>query len=299
MGGGPPPPPPGPHFSDDPVIDSEDEPIFPARTPKHVPGLHDDPMDPRSPLPEGAIDATHPNFTADMPDAGTMFQSAQITPADWLRGTADSAFGTMTQKIYDELPYRMQWLDRNTNWDTYELPPQGYPDGDFMSYNYSRNETSWANLGRAARAVHGGAATNVPNPDLYRTPHQFEQIREPDHFALFWSRFANSPVILGYENVEEFFFSLHRRRWQKTAADGTSENVTADSQYIDDFIEHPELIAERTVRYASVVGKENMMVGSDCGFGTSAWGRRVEARVAWAKLESMVEGARLASQELW
>ena len=65
------------------------------------------------------------------------------------------------------------------------------------------------------------------------------------------------------------------------------------------FIEHPELIAERIVRYAGVVGKENMMVGSDCGFGTSAWGRRVESRIAWAKLESMVEGAKLASQELW
>ena len=65
------------------------------------------------------------------------------------------------------------------------------------------------------------------------------------------------------------------------------------------FIEHPELVAERIMRYASVVGKENMMVGSDCGFGTSAWGRRVESRIAWAKLEAMVEGTRLASQELW
>ena len=65
------------------------------------------------------------------------------------------------------------------------------------------------------------------------------------------------------------------------------------------FIEHPELIAQRIVRYAEAVGKENVMVGSDFGFGTSAWGRRVDARIAWAKLESMVEGARLASQELW
>ena len=65
------------------------------------------------------------------------------------------------------------------------------------------------------------------------------------------------------------------------------------------FIEHPELIAQRIVRYAQVVGKENLMVGNDCGFGTSAWGRRVESRIAWAKLESMVEGARLASLELW
>jgi 5-methyltetrahydropteroyltriglutamate--homocysteine methyltransferase len=65
------------------------------------------------------------------------------------------------------------------------------------------------------------------------------------------------------------------------------------------FIEHPELIAQRIANYAGAVGKENVMVGSDCGFGTSAWGRRVEARIAWAKLESMVEGARLATQELW
>jgi 5-methyltetrahydropteroyltriglutamate--homocysteine methyltransferase len=65
------------------------------------------------------------------------------------------------------------------------------------------------------------------------------------------------------------------------------------------FIEHPELVAERIMRYASVVCKENMMVGSDCGFGTSAWGRRVESRIAWAKLEAMVDGARLASRELW
>ena len=65
------------------------------------------------------------------------------------------------------------------------------------------------------------------------------------------------------------------------------------------FIEHPELVAERIVRYANIVGRENVMVGNDCGFGTSAWGRKVETRVAWAKLASMVEGARLASQELW
>ena len=65
------------------------------------------------------------------------------------------------------------------------------------------------------------------------------------------------------------------------------------------FIEHPELIAQRIVNYAKAVGRENVMAGSDCGFGTSAWGRKVEANIAWAKLAAMVEGARLASQELW
>ena len=65
------------------------------------------------------------------------------------------------------------------------------------------------------------------------------------------------------------------------------------------FIEHPELIAQRIVNYANAVGRENVMASSDCGFGTSAWGRKVETNIAWAKLASMVEGAQLASRELW
>ena len=65
------------------------------------------------------------------------------------------------------------------------------------------------------------------------------------------------------------------------------------------FIEHPELVAERIVRYAEVVGRERVIAGTDCGFGTSAWGRKVDAKIAWAKLQSLAEGARLASAALW
>jgi 5-methyltetrahydropteroyltriglutamate--homocysteine methyltransferase len=65
------------------------------------------------------------------------------------------------------------------------------------------------------------------------------------------------------------------------------------------FVEHPELVAERIVRYAEVVGRERVIASTDCGFGTSAWGRKVDGKIAWAKLQSLVEGARLASQELW
>lgn len=65
------------------------------------------------------------------------------------------------------------------------------------------------------------------------------------------------------------------------------------------FIEHPELVAQRLLRYAKLVGRENVIASSDCGFGTSAWGRKVDASIAWAKLQTMVEGARLASEELW
>jgi 5-methyltetrahydropteroyltriglutamate--homocysteine methyltransferase len=65
------------------------------------------------------------------------------------------------------------------------------------------------------------------------------------------------------------------------------------------FVEHPELVADRIVNYAAIVGRENVIASTDCGFGTSAWGRRVDTRIAWAKLASMVEGARIASRELW
>jgi 5-methyltetrahydropteroyltriglutamate--homocysteine methyltransferase len=65
------------------------------------------------------------------------------------------------------------------------------------------------------------------------------------------------------------------------------------------FIEHPELVAERIVRYASVVGRENVIAGVDCGFGTFAGRVQVDTNIVWHKLRSLVEGARLASKELW
>ena len=63
-------------------------------------------------------------------------------------------------------------------------------------------------------------------------------------------------------------------------------------------VEHPELVAQRIVRFAEVVGRERVIAGTDCGFGTSGAGDEVHPEVAWAKLRSLVEGARLASQRL-
>ena len=65
------------------------------------------------------------------------------------------------------------------------------------------------------------------------------------------------------------------------------------------FIEHPELVAERIVRYAGVVGRENVLAGVDCGFGTFAGRVQVDTNIVWHKLRSLVEGARLASRQLW
>lgn len=65
------------------------------------------------------------------------------------------------------------------------------------------------------------------------------------------------------------------------------------------FIEHPEVVADRIIRYAGVVGRENMLAGVDCGFGTFAGRLQVDSRIVWMKLESLVEGARQASAQLW
>ena len=64
-------------------------------------------------------------------------------------------------------------------------------------------------------------------------------------------------------------------------------------------VEHPELIAERLTRFASCVGRENIIAGTDCGFAQEELNRRVHPSVMWAKLEAMAEGARLATKQLW
>jgi 5-methyltetrahydropteroyltriglutamate--homocysteine methyltransferase len=66
------------------------------------------------------------------------------------------------------------------------------------------------------------------------------------------------------------------------------------------FIEHPELVAQRLVRYAEVVGRERVIAGTDCGFATFARSAlQVEPEIAWAKFKAMAEGARIASAQLW
>ena len=65
------------------------------------------------------------------------------------------------------------------------------------------------------------------------------------------------------------------------------------------FVEHPELVADRIVNYAGAVGRENMIAGVDCGFGTFAGRVQVDTKIVWMKLASLAEGARRASKQLW
>jgi 5-methyltetrahydropteroyltriglutamate--homocysteine methyltransferase len=65
------------------------------------------------------------------------------------------------------------------------------------------------------------------------------------------------------------------------------------------FIEHPELIAQRLGRYAALVGRENVVGGSDCGYGTWVGQAAVDPQIVWVKLAALAEGARIASREFW
>jgi 5-methyltetrahydropteroyltriglutamate--homocysteine methyltransferase len=64
-------------------------------------------------------------------------------------------------------------------------------------------------------------------------------------------------------------------------------------------VEHPQVVADRIVRFAGIVGRENVIADTDCGFAQAQWIQRVHPQIMWAKLESLVEGARLATRVLW
>jgi 5-methyltetrahydropteroyltriglutamate--homocysteine methyltransferase len=83
--------------------------------------------------------------------------------------------------------------------------------------------------------------------------------------------------------------------WQEVKLPDGKMLIPGVVAHCTDHVEHPRLVAQRLVRYAKLVGRENVMAGSDCGLGT----RVGDPLICWAKLQSAVEGARLASQELW
>ncbi len=85
------------------------------------------------------------------------------------------------------------------------------------------------------------------------------------------------------------------RVWQAAKLPDGASLMPGVVGHASDVVEHPRLVADRLVRYANLVGKENVIAGSDCGIGS----RVGHGEIAWAKLAAMVEGARIASEELW
>jgi 5-methyltetrahydropteroyltriglutamate--homocysteine methyltransferase len=85
------------------------------------------------------------------------------------------------------------------------------------------------------------------------------------------------------------------RVWQEVKLPAGKVLVPGVVGHATDIVEHPQAIADRLVRYAKIVGRENVMAGTDCGLGP----RVGSAQICWAKFEAMAEGARLATKELW
>ena len=98
----------------------------------------------------------------------------------------------------------------------------------------------------------------------------------------------------------------HAHEWEVWAA-AQAQGLVPDNKILcpglldstSNFIEHPRLVAQRLVQYANIVGRERVMAGTDCGFGTFAGFGAVHPPIAYAKLKSMAEGAAMASTELW
>jgi len=86
--------------------------------------------------------------------------------------------------------------------------------------------------------------------------------------------------------------------WQRVDLPDDKVLVPGVIDSTTNFVEHPELVAERITRFADVVGPERVIAGTDCGFGTFAGIASVEAPIVWAKLAALAEGARLATQAI-
>lgn len=89
------------------------------------------------------------------------------------------------------------------------------------------------------------------------------------------------------------------RVWEKTKLPPGKMLIPGLISHATNVVEHPELVAQRLTRLAKLVGRENVMGGTDCGFAQTPHVRRVHPSIMWAKLAALAEGARLASAELW
>jgi 5-methyltetrahydropteroyltriglutamate--homocysteine methyltransferase len=110
--------------------------------------------------------------------------------------------------------------------------------------------------------------------------------------------FAARPATISFEAANP----RHAHEWTLFEQVKLPEGKTIIPGVIEsksNFIEHPELIAQRIARYANLVGRDNVIAGSDCGFGTWVGQAAVDPDVVWAKLSAMAEGARLATKQFW
>ena len=128
----------------------------------------------------------------------------------------------------------------------------------------------------------------------YAGPHThdvaIEEVLEPT--------LRSRPAVISFEGANP----RHDHEWETIAGMTIPEDKVLMPGVIDtktNVVEHPRLVAQRIARYADIVGRERVVPGTDCGFGTFVGFGLVEPEVAWLKLEALAQGAELASDALW
>jgi 5-methyltetrahydropteroyltriglutamate--homocysteine methyltransferase len=89
------------------------------------------------------------------------------------------------------------------------------------------------------------------------------------------------------------------RVWETVKLPANRAIIPGVISHATNVVEHPELVAERIVRFASLVGRENVIAGTDCGFAQGPYVQRVHPSIMWSKLQALVDGAQLATNQLW
>jgi 5-methyltetrahydropteroyltriglutamate--homocysteine methyltransferase len=87
--------------------------------------------------------------------------------------------------------------------------------------------------------------------------------------------------------------------WQEIKVPNGKGLIPGVIDTLTNHVEHPRLVAQRLERFAKIAGRENVVGGTDCGFGTFVGWSGCDPQVAWLKLQSLAEGARIASRNLW
>ena len=146
------------------------------------------------------------------------------------------------------------------------------------------------------------ALRNVP-ADCVRMHICWGNYEGPHHYDIPLSKIVNS--VLQAKPMAYLIEAANPRHahewslWRETELPADKVLIPGVLDSTTNFIEHPELVAERICRFAEVVGRERVMAGTDCGFGTFAGFGAVHPTIAYAKLRAMADGARIASQRLW
>jgi 5-methyltetrahydropteroyltriglutamate--homocysteine methyltransferase len=146
------------------------------------------------------------------------------------------------------------------------------------------------------------ALANIP-PEQLRMHLCWGNYEGPHHFDVPFADiidivFSARPAAISFEAANP----RHAHEWtlfEKVKLPDGKVLIPGVIESKSNFIEHPELIAQRLSRYASLVGRENVIAGSDCGYGTWVGQAAVDPDVVWAKMAAMAEGARIATKQFW